>query len=101
RAGAAPRVAAPGYQFVAPPDAEGTPLRGNHGAPGERHVPLVVTGGWEGLRAAPHVAEGPPIIDVAPTIVAMLGIRRPRRLDGSDIPAAGAGQPITRALAGR
>jgi len=94
RAGDLLLVAAPGYQFADPPDAEGMPLRGNHGAPGECHVPLVVTGGWAGLRAAPHLAKGPPIIDVAPTIVAMLGIRRPRRLDGSEISAADAGRPM-------
>jgi len=91
-------VAAPGYQFFDPPDPEGPPLRGNHGAPAERHVPLVVTGGWEGLRAAPRVAEGPPIVDVAPTIAVMLGIRGPRRLDGSEIPESDAGRPIAAAL---
>ena len=91
RAGDLLLVAAPGYQFVDPPD-EGPPLRGNHGAPGELHVPLVVTGGWPGLRAAPHVANGPSILDVAPTIVAMLGIRRPRRLDGSEIPPGDTGR---------
>ena len=98
RAGDLLLVAAPGYQFVDPPDAGGTPLRGNHGAPAERHVPLVVTGGWEGLRAAPRVAEGPPIVDVAPTIAVILGIRRPRRLDGSEIPAADSGRPIEAVL---
>ena len=94
RAGDLLLVAAPGYQFVDPPDAGGTPLRGNHGAPSEQHVPLVVTGGWAGLRSAPRTAEGPMIVDVAPTIVALLGIRRPRRVDGSEIPAADFGRPL-------
>jgi hypothetical protein len=92
-------VAAPGYQFVDPPDPVDAALRGNHGGPAERRVPLLVTGGWPGLRAAPHTADGPGLADVAPTIAAVLGIRRPRRLDGSDVPASEAGRPLADALA--
>src|SRR5438128_514070 len=47
-------VAASGHQFVDPFNPGEANLRGNHGGPEDLAVPLVVTGGWTGLRAAPR-----------------------------------------------
>src|SRR5437016_5770246 len=68
-------VAAPGYQFVDPFDPVEAGLLGNHGGPEDLAVPLVVTGGWAGLRAAPRGTPSPGSVDVAPTIAALLGLR--------------------------
>jgi arylsulfatase A-like enzyme len=92
-------VAAPGYEFVDPFDPVDASLLGNHGGPGELAVPLLVTGGWDGLRAAPPDAPVPSAVDVAPTIAAMLGIREPRRVDGSPVPAELSGRKIDAVLA--
>jgi Type I phosphodiesterase / nucleotide pyrophosphatase len=81
RAGELLLVAAPGHQLVDPYDATDASLRGNHGGPGERTVPLVVSGGWPGLIPVCD-APAPSLTQVAPTIVRLLGIRAPRRLDG-------------------
>ena len=45
-------VASPGYEFVDPFDPAEASLLGNHGGPGELTVPLVVSGGYAGLRPA-------------------------------------------------
>jgi hypothetical protein len=91
-------VAAPGYQLIDPWDDVDAHLKGNHGAPGELEVPLVVSGGSPALRAAPAGTDAPGAVDVAPTIVALLGLRAPRRIDGSPVPAALAGRPIRAVL---
>ncbi|HJQ85226.1 MAG TPA: hypothetical protein VKA21_14170, partial [Candidatus Binatia bacterium] len=85
--------ARPGWQLVDPFDPADGALRGNHGGPGDRFVPLVVTGGAEVLRAAPARSAPPELVDVAPTIARLLGLRAPRRLDGSAAPA-GAGRVL-------
>ena len=87
-------VAAPNRQFVDPDDPIDARLQGNHGAPRDRIVPLFVLGGWPGLRAAPRDAPAPDLTDVAPTISRLLGLRPPRRLDGSRVPENRAGHPI-------
>ena len=92
-------VAAPGYQFVDPFDPVEAGLLGNHGGPEDLAVPLVVTGGWAGLRAAPRGTPSPGSVDVAPTIAALLGLRVPRLLDGRAVPPARAGHPIAALLA--
>jgi len=94
-------VAARGYQFVDPFDPEDASLLGNHGGPGELAVPLVVTGGFEGLKAAPPSTPAPVAVDVAPTIAALLALRRPNRVDGSPLPPAQTGSAIAAVLAGR
>ncbi len=92
RAGDLLLVAAAGYQFVDPTDPVDAALRGNHGGPGERDVPLFFTGGWPGLR---HATGGEPgLVDVTPTIATLLELRAPRRLDGSAVPPERAGHPI-------
>ncbi|HUE31063.1 MAG TPA: alkaline phosphatase family protein [Verrucomicrobiae bacterium] len=92
-------VAAPGYQFVDPFDPGEASLRGNHGGPENLAVPLVVTGGWPGLRAAPRATPPPGAVDVAPTIAVLLGVRAPRLLDGHPVPPGRAGHPIAALLA--
>jgi hypothetical protein len=98
RTGELVAVATPGWEFVDPFDPVDARLRGNHGGPEDRPVPLAVTGGWPGLRAAPPGAPSPDAVDVAPTIAAVLGLRRVRRLDGGAIPDDGAGRPIVAVL---
>jgi arylsulfatase A-like enzyme len=80
-------VAAAGHQFVDPWDPVDAGLRGNHGAPAERRIPLVVSGGWDGLTAACD-APAPDLTQVAPTVAHVLGVRMPRRLDGRATPPA-------------
>jgi type I phosphodiesterase/nucleotide pyrophosphatase len=94
RAGDLLLVAAHSREFVDPFDPADATLRGNHGSPAERTVPLAITGGWDGLRAAPAGAAAPGLVDVAPTIERALGLRRPRRVDGSAVPPERAGRPI-------
>jgi predicted AlkP superfamily pyrophosphatase or phosphodiesterase len=92
-------VAARGCQFVDPYDPVDAGLHGNHGGPAELSVPLFVTGGSATLRAAPPDTPEPGLVDVAPTIARLLGLRPPRRLDGSAAPAASAGAPLAAVLA--
>jgi len=87
-------VAAPGVEFVDPPDPVDAALRGNHGGLAERAVPLVVTGGSPALQAAPPGAASPTTVDVAPTIAALLGLRRPRHVDGHPVPDQQSGHPL-------
>ncbi len=98
RAGDLLAIAVPGYQFVDPPDTVEAALLGNHGGPQDRHVPLIVTGGWPGLQAAPPGTASPELVDVAPTVAALLGLRRPRRVDGSALPDDALGRPIAAVL---
>jgi len=91
-------VAASGHQFVDPFNPGEANLRGNHGGPEDLAVPLVVTGGWTGLRAAPRESPPPGAVDVAPTIAALLGLRAPRLLDGHPVPPGRAGHPIAAVL---
>src|SRR5205809_244980 len=99
RTGQLLRVAASGHEFVDPFNPGEANLRGNHGGPEDLAVPLVVTGGWTGLRAAPRGTPPPGAVDVAPTIAALLGLRAPRLLDGRAVPPARAGHPIAALLA--
>lgn len=78
-------VAARGHVFVEDGGVEGA-LPGNHGGPGERAIPLVVSGGHPRLRRAS--AGGPPAgaVDIGATIAAMLDV---------PLPAPPAGVPAT------
>jgi hypothetical protein len=91
-------VAAPGYEFVDPAGDDAT-LGGNHGAPGELRVPLIVTGGSSAIRAAPDGTPPPIAVDVAPTVAALLGLRLPRRVNGDAVPEAQRGRAIRGVLA--
>jgi hypothetical protein len=91
-------VAAPGYQFANGADPG---LRGNHGRPEDTEVPLFVTGGSPAIVAVKDGVEPPALVDVAPTIASLLGLRLPRRVDGKAIPAADAGRRYDPILAAR
>ena len=91
-------VAAPGYEFLDPFDQAEACLRGNHGGPGEATVPLVVSGGSERLTRAPAGTPPPSAVDVAPTIATLLGLRPPRRVDGTPVAADETGHAIAAVL---
>ncbi len=91
-------VAAPGYEFLDPFDQADACLRGNHGGPGEATVPLVVSGGSERLTRAPAGTAPPSAVDVAPTIATLLGLRPPRRVDGTPVAAGETGHAIAAVL---
>jgi predicted AlkP superfamily pyrophosphatase or phosphodiesterase len=91
-------VAAHGYEFVDSGDDADARFRGNHGSPAELGVPLVVSGGWSGLRSAPAGARAPTSADVGRTILTLLRLRVPRRLDGAAVPDALVGRPIADVL---
>jgi hypothetical protein len=99
RAGDLLLVTTRGRVFCDPCDPLEASLRGNHGGPGEVRVPLVVIGGWAGLRPAPRGPARARLVDVAPTITALLGTPEPRRLDGTEIAATARGRvlPVVRA----
>jgi arylsulfatase A-like enzyme len=94
---AAPRGRA-GYQFA---NAADPALPGNHGRPEDMDVPLFVTGGSPAIVGVKNGAEPPALVDVTPTIAALLGLRLPRRVDGTAIPAADAGRRYDAILAER
>jgi phosphonoacetate hydrolase len=75
---------------------DGTPtdlrLRGTHGGPNERDVPLIVVQG-EASQTAP-VCEGITLADVGRTVAACLGLRETRRLDGAPIPEEDRGRVL-------
>ena len=91
-------VAAPGHEFVDPFDPVFAGMLGNHGGPGEATVPLVVTGGDARLARAPAGTPAPNVVDVAPTIASLLGLRPTRRMDGSPVPPEESGRPIAAVL---
>ncbi|MFN8542642.1 MAG: alkaline phosphatase family protein [Candidatus Binatia bacterium] len=92
-------VSARGWQFVERAGVGEAVLRGNHGGPDERRIPLVVLGGWPGLRDAAPGTPSPSAADVAPTIALLLGLRAPRRVDGGEVPEDLVGRPIRAVLA--
>ena len=89
-------VAAPGYQFA---DGTEASLPSNHGRPEDTEVPLFVTGGSPAIVAARDGTEPPALVDVAPTIATLLGLRLPRRVDGRDMPASVVGHRCDAILA--
>ena len=91
-------VAAPGHEFVDPFDPVFAGMLGNHGGPGEATIPLVVTGGDARLTRAPAGTPAPNVVDVAPTIASLLGLRPTRRVDGSPVPPEESGRPIAAVL---
>ena len=90
-------VAAPGYQFGNGADPA---LPGNHGRPEDTDVPLFVTGGSPAIVSAKSAAP-PAIVDLAPTIASLLGVRLPRRVDGKAVAAEDAGRRYDAIIAAR
>lgn len=86
-------VAAPGFQFVDEAGGVDASLRGNHGSPREIAVPLVVVGGWTGLRPAPRDAVAR-AVDVAPTMAALVGLPLGRRIGGAAVDARARGRVL-------
>ncbi len=82
-------VAEPGHVLVDGDPSE-TRLRGNHGGPGDRQVPLIVVHGGTD-RSCEHVGAA----DVGRTIIACLGLRDVRRLDGGVIADGGRGRLLS------
>jgi predicted AlkP superfamily pyrophosphatase or phosphodiesterase len=86
RAGELVLVARQGHQFDDPPGAR--VVRGNHGGPHERSIPLFWSGGWAGLAERrvekERQAESP---DVGMTIRRVLGLGPPRDAQGTEIDA--------------
>jgi hypothetical protein len=79
-------VARSGHQFDDPPGASVRVVRGNHGGPEERAIPLVWSGGFPGLAErkveSERVPESP---DVGMTIRRLLGLPAPRDRSGREI----------------
>lgn len=88
-------VAAPGHQFT---NGRGGILPGNHGRPEDAEVPLFVTGGSPAIAAAGADVRIA-LVDLAPTIAELLGVRLPRRVGGDAVPGADAGRRVDALLA--
>lgn len=90
RAGELVLVAQPGWQFI---EEDEVRLRGNHGGPGERTIPLAVLGGHP--AAARIGLDGQPTLaDVGATVAELLGIRRGRLTTGEAVPDAARGRSL-------
>ena len=83
-------VAAPGY-VLAEAGRDEARLLGNHGAPAERDVPIVVVG--EGRRSSAGCTR-PRAADLGATLFHCLGLRAAARLDGTPVAAAARGYAI-------
>lgn len=95
----------PGYRITEPSETS-NPIPGNHGHAHTLPIPLIVSGGWEGLRrdqvvtadGEPAVDEHPPgvarNIDIAPTVAWLLGLGPARGgFDGRVLDEAFVGRP--------
>jgi hypothetical protein len=96
RAGDLIVTAAPGYQFVDPPDPVTIRFSGNHGSPREQPVALVIAGG--ALDGHLDLDSPPSSADVGATIGALLGLPTPRSFTGAPITA---GHPMELPLRAR
>ncbi len=66
----------------APPGESGAETRGAHGSIEEMRVPLLLSGTGFRRGVAPHNAR---LVDVAPTICALLGVRPPGDAQGRSL----------------
>ena len=100
RAGELVLVAKKGHQFDDPPGSSARLIRGNHGGPEERAIPLFWSGGWAGLAERrveiEHEAESP---DVGMTMRKLLGLGLPRDSKGREIAAELRGRVLDEVLA--
>ncbi len=99
RAGELLLVARPGYHFNDPFSPSRAGLRGGHGGPYERHIPVVISGGHlrvkaRGVQKAMRV-ENP---DLGRTAAWLLGLREPRYLRGEPVPEHLKGRILTEAF---
>jgi arylsulfatase A-like enzyme len=99
RAGDLLVVAVPGYFFDDPYGPATAAVRGMHGGPDTREIPILVTGGAEGIRTqvvdSASAATNP---DVGATALWLLGLRPARRLDGRAIPDSLSGRVLREAF---
>ena len=84
-------VADPGFAF-SEPSSSSNPLPGNHGAPQTADNFLAVTGGGElvrqGVVSGDAPAANPTNVDLAPTVMGLLGLFAPRDSEGSFLAGA-------------
>jgi arylsulfatase A-like enzyme len=100
RAGELILVARPGYYFNDPFSPRTAGLRGHHGSPHERHIPMVITGGYPKIRAQ-IVQGGEPTEnpDLGMTAAWLLGLREPHYLNGESVPEVLQGRVLSEAFA--
>jgi hypothetical protein len=92
-------VAETGYAFADPFNPRGAGMLGSHGGPGQIEVPLLVTGGYAGIRRGIVDREGAAANpDVGMTARFLLGIGEPRYTSGGRVPAELRGRVLEEAL---
>jgi hypothetical protein len=102
RAGELVLVAQPHYQFSDPFFPRFTGLLGNHGGPGESHIPILITGGDPRVRAQIIAADAGVVSaanpDLGATAAWLLGVRMPRLTSGKPVPKALSGRVLREAF---
>jgi hypothetical protein len=93
RVGALLLLPEPGRVFLQSAGDPSQAFLGNHGGVDEQDLPFVVVGGLPGLRRLPETTAVS-VVDVAPTLAAVFGVRPPRRLDGTPLPAGSTGRVL-------
>jgi len=93
RGGALLLLPEPGRVFLQSAADPSRAFLGNHGGVAEQDLPFVVVGGLPGLRRLSE-ATVVSVVDVAPTLAAIFGVRPPRRLDGAPLPTGSAGRVL-------
>jgi len=92
-------VASPGYQFNDPYSLRRAALKGSHGGPYECAIPLLITGGYKALRdqdiRGEAQASNP---DLGATVVWLLDLPPPQRLDHTPIPDSLRGRVLSEAF---
>jgi type I phosphodiesterase/nucleotide pyrophosphatase len=95
-------VAQPHYSFGDPYTPHILGLAGDHGAPGQSHIPILITGGDKRIRTQTVDPEGsiPQAAnpDIGATAAWLLGVRMPRTLAGKPVPPALAGRVLREAF---
>jgi arylsulfatase A-like enzyme len=93
RVGALLLLPEPGRVFLQSAGDPSQAFLGNHGGVDEQDLPFVVVGGLPGLRRLPETTAVS-VVDVAPTLAAVFGVRPPRRLDGTPLPPGSTGRVL-------
>src|SRR5262249_28586862 len=100
RAGELVLVAKPNHAFSDPFAPAAAGLLGQHGAPAQADIPIVVTGGTTVRPATtcddPSTSAANP--DMGARVAWLLDLRRPRRIDGTAVPRDLAGRVLREAF---
>lgn len=97
RAGELILFARPGYYFNDP--FIGAALKGSHGSAHERRIPIVITGGYPKLKSqVVQVGEQAENPDLGITALWLLGLRKPRYVNGEPVPEALQGRVLSEAF---